>query len=312
MHIPDGFVGIKTAAAAGVFSLAGLAFAVRTLNRELPRTRVPLIGLAAAFIFAAQMLNFPVAGGTSGHLIGAALAVVLVGPAAAVVVMTSVLILQCFLFADGGVTALGANIVNMAIVAPLTAWAAYSALGGRTAALRARLAAATFAAWCSTVVASLACAVELALSGTAAWGVVLPAMLGVHMLIGVGEAVITALVVAAVARARPGLVASPTAEPPASFAAAGFVAAMALALFASPFASSFPDGLEKVAERLGFAHAALEPVVASPIPDYAMPGVASAIWATAWAGGIGTILAFALAWILARSLARPSTQRAGA
>ena len=164
MHIPDGFIDLRTAATAAVLAGVGIAIALRDVRRHLPPRRVPLIGLAAAFVFAAQMLNFPVAAGTSGHLIGAVLVCVLLGPAAAVIVMTTVLVLQCLMFADGGVTALGANVLNMA--------------RGRTdrrlhrllvlAAQRARRAArpccfaAAFAAWCSTVAAALACAGQLA------------------------------------------------------------------------------------------------------------------------------------------------------
>ncbi|MDR7465106.1 MAG: energy-coupling factor ABC transporter permease, partial [Armatimonadota bacterium] len=125
MHIPDGFLDTPTAIAGGVLAAAGLGLALRTVRRTLPHRAVPLVGVAAAFIFAAQMLNFPVAGGTSGHLIGAVLAAVLLGPSAAVLVMSSVLILQAFLFADGGITALGANIFNMALVASLLGYALY-------------------------------------------------------------------------------------------------------------------------------------------------------------------------------------------
>src|SRR5271157_2966654 len=116
MHIPDGFLDLKTAAATGVLSAAALGVSLRRLNGSLPRRNVPLMGLAGAFVFAAQMVNFPVAGGTSGHLIGGVLVAALLGPAAALVVLTTVLIVQCFLFADGGVLALGANIFNMGIV----------------------------------------------------------------------------------------------------------------------------------------------------------------------------------------------------
>ena len=148
----------------------GVGAALRSVRRAASARRVPLIGLAAAFVFAAQMLNFPVAGGTSGHLIGAVLVAVLLGPSAAVLAITAVLVVQCFMFADGGVTALGANVFNMAIVAPGVGYALY-ALVRRAAgdSLRARLLAIAFAAWCSTVVAAIVCAGQLALSGTVAW-----------------------------------------------------------------------------------------------------------------------------------------------
>src|SRR2546422_7604656 len=116
MHIPDGFLDPKTALASGALSAVGLTIALRDARRRLPARKVPLMGLSAAFVFAAQMLNFPVAAGTSGHLIGGVLAAVLLGPSAAAVVLTSVLIVQCFVFGDGGVLALGANVFNMGIV----------------------------------------------------------------------------------------------------------------------------------------------------------------------------------------------------
>src|SRR5271166_2666301 len=128
MHIPDGFLDAKTAVTTGVISASGVGLALRQVRRELPPRRVPLLGLAAAFLFAAQMVNFPVAGGTSGHLVGGALVAALLGPSAAVVVVTTVLIVQCLLFADGGVTALGANIFNMAIVNSVTGYALYRLL----------------------------------------------------------------------------------------------------------------------------------------------------------------------------------------
>jgi len=298
MHIPDGFLDVKTAVGAGVVAAAGVGWALRQARRQLPAQKVPLLGVAAAFIFAAQMLNFPVAGGTSGHLIGAVLAAVLLGPAAAVVVMTAVLVVQCFLFQDGGVSALGANIFNMAVLAPVIGCGIY-----RLARPVGRIAAAAFAGWCSTVVAAISCAGQLALSGTVAWGVAFPAMTGVHMLIGIGEGLITALVLAAVWKARPELLNQPAA-PAGGLAVAGLVVALGLALFVAPFACSWPDGLEKVAEHLGFdAKAAKTPLLASPIPDYELPGIGSPVVATALAGVLGTVVVFGLSLLLARSLA---------
>ena len=125
MHIPDGFLDAKTIIATGAFSTAGLGTALRQVGKHLQSRRIPLIGLTAAFIFVAQMVNFPVASGTSGHLLGATLAAVLLGPSAAVIVMSSVLIVQSLIFADGGVLALGANMFNMALVAPLCGYGIY-------------------------------------------------------------------------------------------------------------------------------------------------------------------------------------------
>jgi cobalt/nickel transport system permease protein len=319
MHIPDGFLDPKTAVATGALAAAGVGLALHVTRRTLPPSRIPLIGVAAAFVFAAQMLNFPVAGGTSGHLIGAVLAAVLLGPSAAVLAMTSVLTLQCFLFADGGVTALGANLFNMAVLAPTVGYGTYRltarAMGGT---LRARLVGTAFAAWLSTTVAAVACAGELAFSGVVPWAAAFPAMTGVHMLIGAGEAAITTFVVAAVARSRPELLLTPApAEPDAGgrprngmryreAASYGLLVSLGLAAFVAPFASPWPDGLERVLQALGVARQA-EGVasVAGPLREYAVPGIASPILSTVIAGSVGTLIAFLLAYLLARSLTPP-------
>jgi cobalt/nickel transport system permease protein len=312
MHIPDGFLDGKTLAASGALAAGGVALALRSVRRQLTPSRVPLLGLAAAFVFAAQMLNFPVAGGTSGHLIGAVLAGVLLGPSAAVVVLTCVLVVQCFLFADGGVLALGANVFNMALVSGVGGYGIYRLVAGWSHDPRRVVLAAAFAGWCGTVLAAVSCAGQLAWSGVAPWNVVFSAMTGVHLVIGVGEGLITGLVVAAVARARPELI-SPAAAPvssPATLVGYGLLLTFGLAIFVAPFASPWPDGLEKVAETLGFAERAVaEPVVAAPLPDYELPGMASAALATAWAGVFGAVVVFGLAWALARVLVpRPATR----
>jgi len=238
MHIPDGFLDVKTAVATGVLGAAGVGVALRQARQHLPPQRVPLLGLAAAFVFAAQMINFPVAGGTSGHLVGGVLVAALLGPSVSVIVIASVLIVQCLMFADGGLTALGANIFNMGIVGGVGGWAIFHFVSRAVGGMFGRVLAAAFAGWCSTVLASVACAGQLAVSRTVAWSVALPAMAGVHMLIGVGEGLITALVLVAVGRARPELV-SPRAVTETSFrplVVYGGLIALGIALFASPFA----------------------------------------------------------------------------
>jgi cobalt/nickel transport system permease protein len=254
------------------------------------------------------MLNFPVAGGTSGHLIGAVLAAVLLGPSAAVLVMSAVLILQCLMFADGGVTALGANLFNMALVAPAVGYGVYRLLRLLVGeGLRGRLFATAFAAWCSTVAAAVSCAGQLALSGTVPLRVALPAMGGIHLLIGLGEALITTLVVAAVARARPELLIEqkgPRLQPRyGALAAQGVLVALGLLVFLAPFASRWPDGLERVAATLGFERrAAAAAPLAALLPEYRFPGVGSAALSTVVAGAVGTLVAFGLAWLLASLL----------
>ena len=203
MHIPDGFLNVATAATTYAISAGALACGVREANKKLGEKHIPLMGVMGAFIFAAQMLNFPVAGGTSGHLIGAALAAILLGPWAATIVMACVLIVQCFIFQDGGLLSLGANIFNMGFLASFGGYYVYrlftKALGeGR----RSRLASAFAAGWASVLLAAIACALELSVSGTSPIKMALPAMAGVHALIGIGEGLITLAVLSFVAATR--------------------------------------------------------------------------------------------------------------
>jgi cobalt/nickel transport system permease protein len=210
------------------------------------------------------------------------------------------------MFADGGITALGANVLNMAVVAPAVAFGVFAVLRGLLGrSLRATLLAAGFAAWCSIVAAAVACAAQLAASGLVDWGIVLPAMAGVHMLIGLGEAVITMLILAVVLRARPELLDTAGTAPgvPRAMAAYGVMASVALVAFVAPLASSRPDGLEHVAERFGFAGYATVTAV-PPLADYSVAALAnqSPWFSTAVAGGIGTLIAFGVAWLVARGL----------
>lgn len=192
MHIPDGFLNVATVATTYAVSAGGVGYAVKEANKKLKEKHVPLMGVMAAFIFAAQMLNFPIAGGTSGHVIGAALAAILLGPWASVLIMSCVLIAQCLIFQDGGLLALGANIFNMGIVASFSGYFLYrlftSILGDNK---RGRLIGGFISAWASVLLASIVCAIELAVSGASPWTVALPAMAGIHALIGIGEGIIT-------------------------------------------------------------------------------------------------------------------------
>ncbi len=312
MHIPDGFLDGKTAAATAALSAAGVGLALRRVRQELPPRKVPLLGLAAAFLFAAQMVNFPVLGGTSGHLIGGVLAAALLGPSAAVVVVTTVLIVQCFLFNDGGVLALGANIFNMAIIDSVGGYAIYRVVCRLLPGERGRITAIAFAGWCAAVLASVSCAGQLAWSHTVAWGAAFPAMAGVHMLIGIGEGLISALVFLAVLRTRPEMIAgADSSELPrrrGEMIAYGLLATLGVAIFVAPFACSWPDGLDSVAVKLGFAHQERARMLPAPAPDYRMPGIHWAVGATAAAGGGGALVVFGLAMVLGRCLA-PSGEK---
>jgi len=345
MHLPDGFLDAKTALLSTGVAGAGVGLALRQVRTTLEPRQMPMLGLAAAFVFAAQMLNFPVGGGTSGHLLGGVLTAILLGPAAAVLVMTCVLIVQCLVFNDGGLLALGANVFNMAIVNACGGYFVFRLLKrlARMENNRATVFAAGFAGWFGTVLASITCAGQLALSGQSPWSVAFPAMALIHILIGAGEGLATALITMAVLRARPELLAggqagclphgqllAGTGEAGALRPArsAGFsrqdglggtggelcasrprllgfglLISLGLVVFVAPFACPWPDGLQAVAKALGFAGQAAPPLIKGPVSEYRLPFINSLSAATAVAGVIGAILAFIGAYGLARLLA---------
>jgi cobalt/nickel transport system permease protein len=204
MHIPDGFLTTDVALACAVPAAVAVGIGLRKASTDLDERRVPLLGVTAAFVFAAQMLNFPVAGGTSGHFLGAALAAILLGPWLACLTLAVVLGVQAFVFADGGITALGANILNMGVIGAL-------AVGGimhyaRALAPKAILPITAVGSWLAVMLGATATSLELAISGTVPLGTVLPAMLATHAVIGVGESIITVAAVSAVLSTRPDLV----------------------------------------------------------------------------------------------------------
>jgi cobalt/nickel transport system permease protein len=311
MHIPDGFINGATSLGAGVLAAGGLGAALRQGSRALKDRQIPLAGLVAAFVFALQMLNFPVAAGTSGHLLGGALAAVLLGPWMGVVVVSVVVIVQALLFADGGVSALGLNIINMGLLTALMGWGAFrllmAVLPKRTGSV---VAASIGAAWLSVVVSSLGFVAAYALGGTgqAPIGTVLGAMTGVHSLIGIGEGLITGAIVAAVLGVRPDLVCGaqkyelvtsrrlmPGRTAIGGFVAVGLIVTLGLVVFIAPLANSNPDGLERVADDQGFLSTAEDSATAnSPLADYDVVGVESDRTGTVVAGIIGIILVFAV------------------
>jgi cobalt/nickel transport system permease protein len=309
MHIPDGFLSAPVAVASAALSVAAIAAAARRSHALLGTRAVAMMGITAAFVFAAQMINFPVAGGTSGHLVGGVLAAVLLGPSAGVIVMTAVLTMQCLAFGDGGLLSLGANVLNMGVIHPVVGFALVRivvGLGGGDARAHdaLRVAAVAFASWVATVVAAGTCAGELALSGVAAPGLVLTGMVGVHLAIGVGEGLITALVVAALLRLEPALLERPRASgssSPLTIAVLGLAVSLGLALFISPFACSWPDGLERVCARLGIEPAHLRLSSPAPLGDI-IPGHAGSAWGPSLAAGAGTVLVFGLCCAIAFAL----------
>ncbi len=302
LHIPDGFLHVLVSLVCWAITLVVLGLAVNNTRRDFDERLVPLAGVMAAFIFAAQMLNFPVAGGTSGHFIGAALAFIVLGPWLGLLAMTAVIAVQGLIFQDGGLLVMGANILVMGIVPGFLAWTVYRLGQGRSANTRTVLAG--VAAWLSVVVAALVVALLLAFSGTSALGVVLPAMLGVHVLIGLGEALITVAALGFIRRARPGLLEEGREAGRGGWVVAGLAVALLLVLFA-PFASGHPDGLEWVAESAGFLGTAQGAPYAI-LPDYTVPFLGETGLSTIAAGVVGVLLVAGLVMLAARALRRRS------
>jgi cobalt/nickel transport system permease protein len=302
MHVPDGFLSVPVSLACWAIALVVIAHALKRANRDLGEKQVPLMGVLAACIFAGQMLNFAVAGGTSGHLMGAALATILLGPWAALLVMTAVVSVQALIFQDGGLLALGANLLNMGVIGVAVSYFTYQAVTallrtGRTGVLIGGFS----AGWLSIMIAALAVALQLALSGTSPANLAVPAMAAIHAVIGIGEGLITAGALAFIMAARPDL---PYTEGGKAANGrlvwlTGLAIALALAII-SPLASAHPDGLEWVAEQKGFLDRAQDPVY-NIIPDYVMPGVNNEVLATIVAGVIGLLLVFGVAMAVAYS-----------
>lgn len=308
LHAPDHYLDPWLAVVTGLLAAGLVLLAVRRAPAQLSARTVPLAAAAAAFLFGAQMFNFPVASGTTGHLIGGALVAVILGPWVAMLVVASVVVVQAVVFADGGLTALGYNVVNMAVVPVFGGWAAYRVVRrGLPAGTGGIVASTALAATASVVLAAGAFSLEWMLggAGSASAGAVLTSMVGVHLLIGVGEGLISVLVVGAVLLCAPsvGLAAERTDAAAHLPAERGSVviglagAAVVLAAVVSQFAAGGPDGLERVAELTGFASAAGEhALAASPFADYATSGVDHRALGLALAGTVGVMLTFVLGW----------------
>ena len=300
MHIPDGFLSVPVAAVLWIVSIIVVGYALMRVNKDLDERKVPLMGVLAAAIFAGQMLNFTVIGGTSGHLMGAAIATILLGPWAAVLVMTTVVSVQALIFQDGGLLVLGANIFNMAIVGVAVSYMVYTTFQKLSGGKKWGVFAGGFAAaWFSIEVAALGVGLQLALSGTSPANIAIPTMAGIHALIGIGEGLITVGTLAVIYAARPDLLRAGAEPSPGGVLlwVAGLAIAAALAII-SPLASAHPDGLEWIAEQQGFLNTAKEPIY-NIIPDYVFPGVSNEALATILAGITGTLIVFAVALIVA-------------
>ena len=297
VHIPDGFLATPVWLGFDALSLPAVAFAARRAQRQIESARVPLLGVLGAFVFAAQMINFPVGVGTSSHLLGSALLVITLGPAAAAVVMTAILALQALVFQDGGVLALGANVFNMALVGVLAAWLPYRLWGGRFPRVAVVLAGA------ASVLAGAAMAIaDLLLSGISIPRAVLGLSLGLFLVTAVIEGAITLAAVAAIARLSPRLVPEPGPVRRWALPAIG-AAAVLLAAFGVLVASVAPDGLEKLAERIGLSSRAVN-LIPAPLANYRAAFLGSPWPAQAVAGLVGVALIAGLCVLLGRAAVR--------
>ncbi len=300
MHIPDGFLSLIISIICWVITASVLAMAISKTNKSLGEKQIPLMGVMAAFIFAAQMINFPVAGGTSGHLLGGALAAIVLGPWAGMLVMTSVIAVQGLLFQDGGLVVMGANILNMGLVTAAVGYGLYRSATGQSKSVK--LGVAGVAAWLSVMTGALLTSLQLWLSGTSDLQLVIPAMLGVHALIGVGEALITVSALAFIFQTRPDLLGegSESAKGGRGWVAVGSIIVLAVVLL-SPLASADPDGLERVATDFGFINAG-QSAPYSIIPDYTLPFLGETAVSTIMAGVIGVLVVGAVIVLIGRGM----------
>jgi cobalt/nickel transport system permease protein len=320
--MPDGYINVATAVGGAAVAAGGIWASLRETGKRLAEKQIPMAGLTAAFVFAVQMLNFPVAAGTSGHLLGGALAAILLGPWMGALVVTVVVVVQALLFADGGIVVLGLNILNMALVTALVGWFAFRFLMRLLAKTTGGAVAATMVAGFLAVLASsILFVAEYAIGGQggAPLSTVLAAMTGVHALIGIGEGLISAIAVGAVLAVRPDLVTGTTdlelrrtATAPGRRAVTGFVTvglavALALVFLVAPIASGDPDGLERVAIDQGFSTEAAQHPIEGPLADYGVSGIESERVGTMLAGAAGVIVVFGLGLGLVAMLRRRRT-----
>ena len=304
LHIPDGFLNLIVSLICWASTALILAIAISRTNKSLGEKQVPLMGLMAAFIFAAQMINFPVAGGTSGHLLGGALAAIMLGPWAAMLVMTAVIAVQGLLFQDGGLLVMGANILNMGILTAAIGYGLYRGTFGSSRSVK--LVVAGIAAWLSVIAGALTTSLQLWLSGTSNLQTVVLAMLSVHAVIGLGEALITVAALTFIFQTRPDLLdeSSVTAQSGRGWVFAG-VAISLIVILLSPLASVNPDGLNRVAMDLGFIHSAQS--ARGPLAGYVIPFLQNSSLAKILAGVLGAAVVLTLVYLAGRSLQKKSS-----
>ncbi len=294
MHIPDGFLSTPVWAVLDAASLPALGYMARRASSRLEEARVPLLGVMGAFVFAAQMINFPVGIGTSGHLVGAALLVYTIGPAAASIVMTAILAVQALVFQDGGLLALGPNVFNMAFAGVLAAWIPFRFWG------RWHSGAVFLGAALSVLVSACLALLELRLSSIVIPKAAVVVSLGLFVVAALLEGVITLAALRAIERINPNWIRKPVRSP----LLAGFAsAAVLLAVVGVLFASTAPDGLEAFAEAVGIA-AHARTFISSPLSDYELAGLSSEWLRRASAGLVGLTAVFAVCLGVGRLLSR--------
>jgi cobalt/nickel transport system permease protein len=320
--MPDGYMNVATAVGGAAVAAGGVWASLKETGKRLAEKQIPMAGLTAAFVFAVQMLNFPVAAGTSGHLLGGALAAILLGPSMGALVVTVVVVVQALLFADGGIIVLGLNVLNMAFVTALVGWLVFRFLMRMLPKTTGGAVAATMVAgFLGVLAASFAFVIEYAIGGQggASLSTVFGAMTGVHALIGIGEGLISSVAVGAVLAVRPDLVTGTadlhlrhTATAPGgraitSFVVVGLALALALVFFVAPIASGDPDGLERVAIDQGFSTEAQDHPIGTPLADYGVNGIETKRVATMVAGATGVVVVFGLGLGLVSVLRRRRT-----
>jgi cobalt/nickel transport system permease protein len=305
MHIPDGFLSVPVWGTLDLVSLPSIAYIARRAQREFDGHRVPLMGVMGAFIFAAQMINFPVGNGTSGHLVGGALLSFTLGPAAASIVMTAILATQALVFQDGGLLALGANVFNMAIAGVLAGYLPYVLLRGRKAGV-------FLGGTLSVLVSASLALMELLQSGVRMPPAVLTISIGLFLVSAIIEGAITLAVLQALEKVQPGFVRRP-ARIGGRGAMALITASITLAGAGVFVASRRPDGIEKLALQTGIAGHA-KAFLHSPLAEYQLQALSSPFLTKSLAGLIGLFVVYILCLVVSRVLAasRPALRREGA
>ena len=308
MHIPDGFVGGRVAIGTTLLAAAAVTTALRVERRDPAPASAGLLGSLAAFVFAAQMVNVPVAPGTSGHLVGATLVAMLVGPWRALIVMAVVLAIQAALFQDGGFTSYGANLIDMGLAGAFVGYAIATLTTRVVPGMRGFVAGAVLGAFAATVAGAALTATWLGCSGLYPLRGIVPLMLLTHTAIGLLEAALTGAIVVTLVRWRPDLIIGPGgaahAPRPGALAIGGLGLAVLVAAFLAPFASRLPDGLERAALDLGFAGHA-RPLLRLPLERFGWFSSTLGTLAPVVAGLTGTMLAAVIAWSAARGLPKP-------